>query len=180
MCRRSRRSRRRARDEQSLPVLWGSFFCFFGRPGGLQRGPVKGGASWETRSLLGRAKATSSACIFINRRHLQKRKIQSIFNPLAIPNYVSLWWHMELASAPAAPPPGTCSSLMSATPTPLLSLSSATPPLIGTTATSPRRRRQPRCAAAGNASGVLTFAFPPLNNNETGRGSGRAAALSNM
>lgn len=158
----------------------GFFFYFFGRPGG----PVKGGASWETRSLSGRAKATRSACIFINRRHLQKRKIQPIFNPLAIPNYVSLRWHMELASAPAAhhppTPPGTCSSLMSATPTPLLSLSSATPPLIGTTATSPRRRRQPRCAAAGNASGVLTFAFPPLNNNETGRGSGRAVALSNM
>lgn len=62
---------------------------------------------------------------------------------------------------------------MSAMPTPLPLLSSATPPLIGTTAPSPRRCRQLRCAA----SGVWTFAFPPLNNNETGRGSGRAAAL---
>lgn len=139
-------SRGRARDRQSqfgvvfFLYFWCVFFFFCRNdPEGYSEPQVKGGASWESCSLPGRATTTRSTCVF---RQKEKKK-QPTFHPLAIPNCVSIRWHMELASAPSPPPShpaGTCSSLMPPTPTPLLSLSSATRPLIGTTATSPRRR----------------------------------------
>lgn len=154
-CEGRQRSRRRAGDEHSLPA----FFCLSGRPWGLQRGRLKGGASWEMCSLSGQHAALASSS---NWDFYRIKQQQPIFNPLAGTNCISLRWHMELASTPTPsnpsppqPPSGTCSRFMSVTPSP--SLSTATPPLIGMMATSPHWRWQPRFAAMGNASGVNLY-----------------------
>lgn len=105
---------------------------------GLQRGRVKGGALWEMCSLSGQVEATGSARIFIKHRFLQKKE-KKTNNPYLTIRNSSLHLIREAHGISFTTPlfhlpPGTCSRFVSAKPSP--SLPSASPPLIGVTATS--------------------------------------------